>query len=68
MFGGAERFGKFVRGHYEHFWKIILNLGQWLRRRCFVKIFLSVSMAPTLFGGAERFVQICKRALLGTFL
>ena len=31
----------FGRGYYEEqFWEIILNLDQWFRRRCLIKIFL----------------------------
>ena len=49
----------FGRGYYEEqFCKIILNLGQWLRRRCGLKEFLSGALAALLFGGAEPFMQI----------
>ena len=42
LFGGAEPFRQFCRGHYEER-EIILNLDQWLRRRCLLKIFLIYS-------------------------
>ena len=33
LFGRAEPFGKFCKRIYEeHFYEIILNLGQWFRR------------------------------------
>ena len=37
--------------------KIILNVGQWLRRRCRLKDFLSGAMAVLLFGVTEPFMQ-----------
>ena len=41
VLGGAEPFVQFGRGTYEeHFCEIILNLDQWFRRRCCLKIFL----------------------------
>ena len=37
----------FGKGHYEEqFSKIILNLDQWFRRRCRLKIFLSGALGP----------------------
>ena len=40
MFGGAEPFMQFGRRHYvEHSCEVILNLDQWLRRRCLKKKF-----------------------------
>ena len=35
------------RYHEEHFCEIILNLGQWFRRRCLLKDFLSGALAPS---------------------
>ena len=44
----------FGRGCYEEpFCEIILNLGQWFRRRCCLKDFLSGALAALLFGRAE---------------
>ena len=58
----------FGRGHHEEqFCEIILNLGQWFRRRCPLKGFFSGALAVLLFGGAEPFMQIWKRAW-GTFM
>ena len=49
---------KFGRGCYEEkFCEIILNLGQWVRRRCRLKDFLSGALAGLLFGGAKPFMQ-----------
>ena len=57
----------FSRGYYEeHFCEIISNLGQWFSSRCCLKEFLSGALAALLFGGAEQFMQFCKRALWGT--
>ena len=48
----------FGRGYYEEqFCEIILNLGQWLRRRCRFKHLLSGALAALVFGGAEPFMQ-----------
>ena len=48
----------FGRGYYEEqFCKIILNLGQWLRR-CHLTDCLSGALAAFLFGGAETFMQL----------
>ena len=41
----------------EHFCEIILNVDQWLRRRCLLKIFLILALATNSFDVAERFVQ-----------
>ena len=50
------------RGYYEEqFCEIILNLGQWFRRRCCLKDFLSGALEALLFGGAEPFMQFWKR-------
>ena len=52
----------FGRGYFdEQFSEFILNLGQWFRR-CHLKDFLSGALAALLFGGAEPFMQILKRA------
>ena len=48
----------FSRGHYEEqFCEIILNLGQWFRRRCRLKDFLSRALAALLFSGAKPVMQ-----------
>ena len=48
----------FGRGYYEEqFCEIIVNLGQWFRRRCRLKDFLSGALAAFLFDGAEPFMQ-----------
>ena len=52
-FCSAERnhLGNFGRGYYEElFCEINLNLGQWFRRRCCLKDFLSGALAALLFG------------------
>ena len=36
----------------EHFYEIILNLNQWFRRRCLLKIFLSGALPALLFSKA----------------
>ena len=41
----------------EQFCKFILNLGQWFRRRCLLKDFLSGALATLLFSGAEPFIH-----------
>ena len=38
-----------VEGIELHFCEIILNLGPWLRRRCFLKIFLLLALMAILF-------------------
>ena len=54
----AEQFVQFGRGYYEEqFCEIILNLGQWFRRRCRLKYFLSGALASLLFSGAKRFLR-----------
>ena len=59
----------FGRGYQEEqFCEIILNLGQWFRRRCLLKDFLSGALATLLFSGAEPFMQFWKRASWGTFM
>ena len=46
------------RGYYEkQFCEIILNLGQWFRRRCRLKDFFSGALVADLFGGAKSFMQ-----------
>ena len=48
----------FGRGYYEEqFCEIILNMGQWFRRRSCLKYFLSGSPAAILFGGVEPIMQ-----------
>ena len=37
----------------EQFCEIILNLGQWFRRRCLLKDFLSGALATLMFSGAN---------------
>ena len=59
----------FGRGfNEEQFYEIILNLGQWFRRRCCLKDFLSGALAANLFGVAEPFMPICKIASWGIFM
>ena len=59
----------FGRGYYEEqFSENILNLGQWFRRRCGLKDFLSGALAALLFCRAEPFMQFWKRASWGTFM
>ena len=49
-------FNNFARGsHEEHFCEIISKSGSWPRRRCRLKIFLILTLAAILFGGAEPF-------------
>ena len=36
---------------------IIMNLGQWVKKRCRLKDFLSGALAALLFGGAVPFMQ-----------
>ena len=43
--------------HDEQFSEIILNLGQWFRRRCRLEYFLSGALAVLMFGAAEPFMQ-----------
>ena len=48
----------FGRGYKEEqFCGIILNLYQWFKRRCLLKIFSSGALAAHLFSRAEPFVQ-----------
>ena len=48
----------FGRGYQEEqSCEIILNLGQWFRRRCFLKDFSSGALATLFFSGAEPFMQ-----------
>ena len=47
----------FGRGHYEEkIYELISNLGQWFRRRCCLKDFLSGALAALVFSGAEPFM------------
>ena len=43
--------------HEEQFCEIVLNLGQWFKRRCRLKDFLSRALTDLLFGAAEPFMQ-----------
>ena len=43
--------------HEEQFCEIILNLGQWFRRRCCLKDFLSGALAALLLCGVKPFMQ-----------
>ena len=45
------------RYYEEQYCEIILNLGQWFRRRCCLKDFLYGALAALLFGGAKAFMQ-----------
>ena len=48
----------FGRGCYEEqLCEIIMNLGQWVKKRCRLKDFLSGALAALLLGGAEPFMQ-----------
>ena len=48
----------FGKVHYEQqFCEIIMNLGQWFRRRCRSKDFLSGPLAVLLFGAAKPFTN-----------
>ena len=59
----------FGRGYYEEqFCEIILNLGQWFRRRCRLKDFLSQGLVALLFDGAKPLKQFWKRASWETFM
>ena len=58
-------FGK--RYYEEQFCEIILNLGQWFRRRCCLKDFLSQTHAALLFSWPNPFMQF-KEASWGTFM
>ena len=67
LFTWAESFVQFGRRHHEEkLCEIILNLGQWFRRRR-LKDFLSGALALLLFSGAKPFKQFWKRASLKTF-
>ena len=59
----------FRRGYYEEqFCEIILNLGQWFRKRCCLKDFLSGALVVLLFGGMKPFMQFRKMASWGSFM
>ena len=49
----------------EQFCVIILNLGQWFRRRCLSKDFLSVDLAALLFSGAGTIYAILEEGIMG---
>ena len=69
-FCSVERYflSNFGRGYpTEQFCEIVLNLGQWFRKRC-LKDFLSGTLATLLFSGAEPFMQLRKRASWRTFM
>ena len=60
LFCSAERnrLCNYGRGYYEkQFFEIILNLGQWFRKRCRLKHFFSGTLVADLFGGAKSFMQ-----------
>ena len=49
----------FLRGHNEEqFCEFILNLGQWFRKRCCLKYFLSGALVALGFSGAEPFREM----------
>ena len=53
---------KFGRQHHEEqFCENILNMEQWFRRICRLKVFIIWSSVALLFSGAELFVHFCKR-------
>ena len=52
----------------EQFCGIILNWGQWFRKRCCLKDFLSGALAVLLFGAVEPFMQFWKRASWRIFM
>ena len=59
----------FRRGHHEEqVREFISNLGQWFRRRCCLKDFLSGALATLQFSKVEPFMQFWKRASWGTFM
>ena len=48
---------KFGRGYYEEqYCEIILNLGQWFRKRCRLKDLFSGALVAFLFDGAKPFM------------
>ena len=50
---------KFRRRHHEEqFWEIILNLDQWLRRRCRLHDFLSGALSALVFNDVKPFMQV----------
>ena len=51
--------------HEEQFCEIILNLGQWFRRRCCLKDFLSEALAVVLFGAALTIYAILEEGIIG---
>ena len=62
IYQSVKQFGKVIstlQGHYEEqFCKFISNLGQWFRKRCRLKDFLSGALVALLFSGAEPFMQL----------
>ena len=55
----------FVRGYpEEQFCEIILNLGQWFRRGCQLKDFLSGALAALVFSGANIYATL-KEGIIG---
>ena len=58
---GLYNFGR--RRYKEHFCELILNLGQWLRKKCRLKIFLLLAPVAILFNGAAAGVSFRERAL-----
>ena len=54
---GQNHYAIFRGFQEEQFCEIILNLDQWFRSRCCLKIFFIWSPGGPLFSGAEPFVQ-----------
>ena len=60
---GAKRLVQFSREHYEeHSCGIILNLDQWLRKRC-LTIFL-LALTANLFSEVEQFCAILVEGMM----
>ena len=58
LFSEANHLCNFGRGCYEEqFCEFISNLGQWFRRRCRLKDFLSDPLVTLLSNGAEPFMH-----------
>ena len=45
--------------------EIILNLGQWIRRRCCLNIFIFLALLDILFSRAEPIVQFLIKVIRG---
>ena len=62
-----RNFGK--RAQEEHHCEILLKLGNWPRKRCHLKIFVSIlALAAILFSGADLFGQFWLRVMSETCL